>query len=365
MPEVLDWRTVSDPHGVLEHATRLLSAGQVVAFPTETTYTLAASGLAPAAVERLADQRPLTLAVRSAAEARDWIPGLSKLGQRLARRFWPGPLTLESSEGTAEGLVGRLDAAVRDRVCPGGALRLRAPAHEALLTVLARLPGPVLLAEAAGNGSGAVSAEQVLSQANGHVDLLLDDGPSRFQQPATLVQVVGHSWSILQPGVITEQMLKQQAGCQVVFVCTGNTCRSPLAEALCKKRLADALGCTIEELPERGFLISSAGVAAYPGGPAAPEAVEVARTYGADLDAHQSRPLSSQLAVGADFLVAMTQDHLLTLMEMFPRLGSQPRLLSPEGTDLPDPIGMGPEVYEECGRQIWSHLGPLIEEIRK
>ena len=51
--------------------------------------------------------------------------------------------------------------------------------------------------------------------------------------------------------MITDEMLKQQSACLVVFVCTGNTCRSPLAEVLCKKRLAEVLSCTIEELPAR------------------------------------------------------------------------------------------------------------------
>ena len=70
-------------------------------------------------------------------------------------------------------------------------------------------------------------------------------------------------------------MLRQQSACLVVFVCTGNTCRSPLAEALCKKRLADALGCAMADLPGRGFFVCSAGLAAMMGGPAAAEAVDV------------------------------------------------------------------------------------------
>jgi protein-tyrosine phosphatase len=361
MPEVLDWRTVPDPEAVIRHAAQLLQAGRLVAFPTEAGYTLACSGQAPAAVGRLAGTEPLTLAVRGADEARDWAPGMGVLGQRLARRFWPGPLTIESSEGVAEGRAGQLDAAVRGRVSPGGAVRLRAPAHEAILAVLGELPGPLLLSAS----PGAVTAEQMLSESNGHIDLLLDDGPSPFQQAPTLVQVAGASWNIVQPGVITDDMLRQQSACLVVFVCTGNTCRSPLAEALCKKRLADELQCKVEELPERGFRVLSAGVSAFPGGPAAPEAVEVARGYGADLANHQSRPLTPELAACADYLVAMTNGHLLTLTELFPPLGSRPRLLSPEGTDLADPLGLGPDVYAECARQIWSNLGPLIDEIRR
>ena len=102
-------------------------------------------------------------------------------------------------------------------------------------------------------------------------------------------------------------MLQQQAACLVVFVCTGNTCRSPLAEALCKARLAERLGCTAADLPGRGFHVYSAGLAAMTGGPAAEEAVDVARAYGADLTTHASRPLTADLAAQADYLVAMTR----------------------------------------------------------
>jgi protein-tyrosine phosphatase len=160
-------------------------------------------------------------------------------------------------------------------------------------------------------------------------------------------------------------MQPQQPACLIVFVCTGNTCRSPLAEALFKKRLADELGCTAEELSGRGYHVVSAGVAALEGEPAAAEAVEVARAYGADLTAHQSQMLFPELAAQADFLVAMTHAHLQTLAEWFPETQGVPRLLNPQGEDLADPIGMGPDVYEECARQIWQDLEPLAKEVRR
>ena len=79
---------------------------------------------------------------------RDWAPGMGPLGRRLAHRFWPGPLTLECGEGVADGLAGRLPDAVRREVCPQGWLRLRSPAHEAVLATLRALAGPMLLAPA-------------------------------------------------------------------------------------------------------------------------------------------------------------------------------------------------------------------------
>src|SRR5262249_17930957 len=139
---------------VVGQAVRALRAGGLVAFPTETLYGLAASALAPDAVERLveakgrAEDKPLTLAIGSAGEVRDWIPGLGSAGQRLARRCWPGPVTLVSEERVADGLVNRLPESVRRRVCPHGTLGLRVPAHAALLEVLRQLPDPVVLTSA-------------------------------------------------------------------------------------------------------------------------------------------------------------------------------------------------------------------------
>lgn len=137
-----------------------------------------------------------------------------------------------------------------------------------------------------------------------------------------------------------------------------------MAEALCKARLAERIGCTTAELPGRGFEIVSAGLCAYPGGPAAEEAVEAARVYGADLASHCSQPLTPELAARADHLVAMTAGHLAVLAEVFQGLTARPRLLDSDGSDLADPVGCPSEVYEECARQIWRCLDALIDELR-
>ena len=85
MPEVLDWRRVAEPYAVIHYAVQSLRQGRTVAFPTETGYVLAASGLASEAVRQLGDEPP-TLALRAAAEAREWAPGMTPLARRLAGR---------------------------------------------------------------------------------------------------------------------------------------------------------------------------------------------------------------------------------------------------------------------------------------
>jgi protein-tyrosine phosphatase len=238
---------------------------------------------------------------------------------------------------------------------------MRAPAHEAILEVLRQLSGPLLLTTP---GRPARDAAGVLHEAGDRVDLVLDDGPSSFPDPPTVVEVNGSSWQVLQPGVLSHERLQAQLACLIVFVCTGNTCRSPLAEALCKKQLADRLSCRVEELPARGFCVCSAGLAAMMGGGAAVEAMDVAQSYGADLSGHRSQILSRALALQADYLVAMTQSHLYGIEERFGPLDSAARLLDPQGEDIADPLGGDHEVYAECGKQIWQLVEALVKEIQ-
>jgi protein-tyrosine phosphatase len=357
MGDVIHWQSLTNHEAALRRLLAALRAGQLVVLPSDVGYCCAASGLATAAVEplRAVSTAPL-VAVRGAAEARDWGPQLGSATLRLLRRLWPGPLTLALANGH-DGLSARLPLPVREYLDTGGQLNLRQLSHPLVRAMLHRLPAPLIVAALPAANPGAA-----LPSLDDRVALVVDLGHCPAAPEATVIQPVGEGWSILRTGAILEEDLRRQSACLIVFVCTGNTCRSPLAEALCKKRLADRLGCRVEELPQRGFFVLSAGLSAMMGGEAAPEATEVARSFGADLAGHQSRPMTAELASGADYLVAMTRSHLRSLQSQFPRAGSPPRLLDPAGADIADPIGCEHSVYEECGRDIWRHLDALVEE---
>jgi protein-tyrosine phosphatase len=361
---LLNWQNASEQRAIVRQAAETLARGGTVVFPTEAVYTIAASVLHPAAVERVgqATNGPLAVAVRGRAEALDWAPTMSELGRRLARRCWPGPVTL-LFDGADAGVASRLTESMRQRLCPRDQVRLRVPAHEALQWVQSALQGPLVLSGAHNEGSApAVTAVQAAENLNGAADLILDDGPSHYGQTTTVVQVNGQSWSVLCPGAMSEADLRRQTAFLLVFVCTGNTCRSPMAEALCKRLLAERLGCAPTQLAERGFLVLSAGLAAMMGGAAAAEAVEAVQELGADLAGHRSRALSRDLATQADCIVAMTRSHLLALAYQYPDSLERCRLLRADGADIGDPLGSDREVYRRCAADIAEHLAPLVVE---
>ncbi len=347
MSETLDWQRVADPRAVIHYAVQSLQRGLTVAFPAADGHATAASALVSEAVERLAPgDDELTVVLRTADEARDWVPWLGSSALRLARRLLLGRAVLSVGGSIDNGLASQLPEAVRRRLGAAGRLRLALPEHEALREVLRHLPDPVLMAQP--------RREPI-------ADVIVADEPPR-SEPATVVAVDDARWEVVRPGAMSEEEVRRRAARWIVFVCTGNTCRSPLAEALCKKRLCEQLACPIETLPERGYHVMSAGLAAMPGFNAALEAEQVARGYGIDLSTHRSQPLTGDLAANADYLVGMTENHVRALTDYFGEEIVAPCRLDPSG-DIADPIGREQSVYDDCAAAIWQHLESFLAEI--
>ena len=167
---------------------------------------------------------------------------------------------------------------------------------------------------------------------------------------------------ILRDGVVSEADLQQISRLQFMFVCSGNTCRSPMAEGLFRKYLAEILKCDVDHLEKIGYKVVSAGTLGLADVPATAEAVAACAAKRVDLTAHLSRPLSKELIEQSDLIFAMAGAHRQRVIAFEPQAVEKCIFLV-EGCDVPDPIGQSQQIYNSCAEIIERTIEKRISEL--
>jgi L-threonylcarbamoyladenylate synthase len=198
----------------IEAAARLLRAGRLVAFPTETVYGLGANALDPEAVARIYAVKgrpptsPLIVHVASVEMAKSLVASWPEFADRLANRFWPGPLTLvldRVEPGLRPGQVERSSTTSIPPIVTAGlpTVGLRMPAHPIALALI-RAAGFPLAAPSANRFTqlSPTTADHVRRSLGSDVDLILDGGPCQVGIESTVISLVGSQAVLLRPGGI-------------------------------------------------------------------------------------------------------------------------------------------------------------------
>ena len=333
----------------IAYCAKTIRKGGLVVFPTETVYGIAADFSNPEAMQRLRDvkrrskEKPFSILISQAGLISNYTSLTDPKLYKLIAAFWPGPLTIVVPAKEGAQTIG-----------------VRMPDHPIALKLVQDSQCTIAAPSANIEGNDPPSTcQDALKDLDGKVDIIIDGGTSRIGTGSSVVDVTSDRPVLLREGIITQNDIDRVAGKKtILFICTGNSCRSVMAEYLLRSRIQG----------RDDVEVVSAGTGVYLRSMASSETVSVLKEEGIDATGHIAQPMNTVLLKKADLIVVMTRAHRDQVLERVPDVEHRVYLLKEflnlpgngqEDIDIPDPIGQPRSYYKECLRQIKEAIHKL------
>ena len=422
LPSTLPTHLILQPTNAnLARTAKLLKEGHLVILPTETVYGIAVNLFSPQA---RAAARALkgpganpqwVLHLASAEDLLTWAPNLTQIAQRLITKALPGPIAfqIKLSPEDATAARERLGDAANETISADGSITFRVPELGATQQVLADAGVPIAIIGAGKRECGAVyeiadlpdslfpdrwrcgGGAELSDEGAGTsemspqdtpeppqtrpespptppktvfhthrdtpVSAIIDAGRTRYRTSSTVVRIDGEHFSVIRPGVIDERIIQKMADYLILFVCSGNTCRSPMAAAIATRILADKLRIQPSELPLRHVVVQSAGVHAARGMLRCREKPSRPSNPSTPTLGSPPLPRCPLLTYCSTSMCSLYNDRTLIGKKFLPPSPLPRKKRSVPQTPMETsttPSGAGPHVYQ----QVAGHLADLLQQ---
>jgi tRNA threonylcarbamoyl adenosine modification protein (Sua5/YciO/YrdC/YwlC family) len=273
--------------------------------------------------------KPFSLHIAQKDKLEDFAIKIPVAAYKLIHEFWPGPLTLVLKSSRAQSTIG-----------------IRMPDNEIALRIISLANVPVVCPSANLSGKPApVSFQEAILDLDGKVDFAIDAGVTKLKVESSVVDVTQEPAKVLREGAIKKEAIERTIKRKnVLFVCTGNSCRSVMAEELLKKIMRDKNRDDVE--------VYSAGIMMFPGMGITQGTREVLMQVGIDATRHHAQKINKEMIKRSDIILTMDRMHEESVLKLAPEVKDRLFLLkefakiNDNDLNIADPIGKPLSFYE-------------------
>lgn len=349
---------ISENTEIYKQITSVLQKGEIVCLPTDTIYGLAVDGTNSSALKKLAELKKREGKPFAFFIAKSLLPEYVVITkQKFIDYFMPGPMTLIFKKNPEAHLP------VKEKN-----IGVRVPDLNFIINFLDFYKKPIAVTSANVSGEPVLESAQEIGEKFPEVELIIDAG-RLIGKPSTVLDLTPAIPLIKRKGKVAILEIEKIYGRRIklaptlkfdlLFVCSGNSCRSPMAEAIIKTML-----------DEKIVTIKSAGTAAMDGLPASENARIVVKEFGGDLSSHKTKYLTKELVDEADLILVMEFKHYETVLELAPEATIKTFLLKEykrrtKYNEVSDPVGKDLEAYRNTALEMYPSLKFVAQDIKR